>query len=355
MLASLHLTNFTVFQEETFQFGKHLNVFVGENGTGKTHALKIVYAALSAIKRDERENGNSDPTKTILQKTIARKLRGVFQPDEIGRLARRQAGRNRCEVECDFYEKGCDLSFSFNTSSRSEVSIDRLPSKWNERTPVYLPTRELLTIAPGFVSLYDTTHLPFEETWRDTISLLSAPLMKGAREKKIRDLLKPLEEGMEGSVEIDEAGGFYLRTKNGRIEMHLVAEGLRKLAMIARLIASGSLLEKGYLFWDEPEANLNPKIIKIIAKTILQIAKNGVQIFVATHSLFLLRELYILQLQSYKDFDVKYFGLHKRNDRIELIQGDTVDDIGDINALDEELAQSERYLEAEDQSMSVRI
>lgn len=41
------------------------------------------------------------------------------------------------------------------------------------------------------------------------------------------------------------------------MEMPLVAEGLRKVAMLARLIATGTLLEQGYLFWDEPETNLN--------------------------------------------------------------------------------------------------
>ncbi|WP_281258757.1 hypothetical protein [Avibacterium endocarditidis] len=43
------------------------------------------------------------------------------------------------------------------------------------------------------------------------------------------------------------------------MEIPLVAEGLRKLAMVARLVATGTLLDKGCLFWDEPEANLNPK------------------------------------------------------------------------------------------------
>lgn len=39
------------------------------------------------------------------------------------------------------------------------------------------------------------------------------------------------------------------------MEMPLVAEGLRKVAMLARLIATGTLLEQGYLFWDEPETS----------------------------------------------------------------------------------------------------
>ncbi len=51
-----------------------------------------------------------------------------------------------------------------------------------------------------------------------------------------------------------------------RLEMHLVAEGLRKLAMIARLIATGSLSESVTLFWDEPDSNLNPKIITKVRK-----------------------------------------------------------------------------------------
>lgn len=147
---------------------------------------------------------------------------------------------------------------------------------------------------PSFVSLYETTHLQFEETWRDTAILPEAPLAKGPREKRIRQLLQPLEKAMEGTVELQDSGRFYLHMEAGRFEMHIVVEGLRKLAMIARLIATGSLLDKGYLFWDEPEANLNPKLVKLVAQTILNISQCGIQVLIATHSLFLLRELHIL-------------------------------------------------------------
>lgn len=134
----------------------------------------------------------------------------------------------------------------------------------------------MLSIYPGFVSLYETTQLPFEETWRDTCILLGAPLALGRRAAKFKELAGPLEREMGGSVELDKAGRFYLNLETGKLEIHLVAEGLRKLATVARLIATGSLLEMGYLFWDEPEANLNPSVIKAVARTILHLASNGI-------------------------------------------------------------------------------
>lgn len=344
MLDSLTLKNFTVFPDAYFTFGKHLNVIVGENGLGKTHILKAAYCVLAVSARGAKDSGNAVPTKTYMQTALANKLRGVYKPDEIGRLVRRQAGRNRSEVTCHFVNPAWNLEFSFHTASRSEVIVDLAPESWIEDVPVYLPTRELLTTYPGFVSLYETTHLEFEETWRDTAILLGAPLAKGARERKIRELLQPLEEAMGGTVELDPAGRFYVKMNTGRFEMHLVAEGLRKLAMIARLVANGSLLDKGYLFWDEPDANLNPKLVKVIARTILRISQTGIQVFIATHSLFLLREIYVLQQTEFLKLDTRHFGLYESEAGVNVRQGTTVDDIGEIAALDEELMQSDRYM-----------
>ena len=100
---------------------------------------------------------------------------------------------------------------------------------------------------------------------------------------------------MGGQIKLEKTGRFYLNVPElGQLEISLVAEGLRKLATIARLIATGSLLDKGYLFWDEPEANLNPRTLKEVARVLLHVAANGIQVFVATHSLFLLKEFDIL-------------------------------------------------------------
>ena len=131
------------------------------------------------------------------------------------------------------------------------------------------------------------------------------------------------------------------------MEMHLVAEGLRKLAMVARLIATGSLLDKGYLFWDEPESNLNPKIVKQVADTIVSLARNGIQIFVATHSLFLMREIHILLKQSDSAPNARFFGFHLDEGGVVVKSGKSMDDVGDVTSLLEDLSQSERYIDHE--------
>ena len=225
--------------------------------------------------------------------------------------------------------------------------MDVHPESGLEKSPVYLPTRELVTLCPWFLPLYDNYHLEFEESWRDTVSLLGSPTLKGPREKKVAALVKPLEQIMGGKVIVDPANGrFYLQVPGeGKMEMPLVAEGLRKIAMLARLISTGVLLEQGYLFWDEPETNLNPKLIKVIAACILNLCQQGIQVFVASHSLFLLRELEMLSEQAeFKKVKQRYFSLKAGEEGVELEQGDSTDDLRTLVLLDEELKQSDRFM-----------
>jgi energy-coupling factor transporter ATP-binding protein EcfA2 len=349
MLKSLDIKNLTVFAEANLEFSPQLNVIVGENAVGKSHLLKAPYAVLATSAEEGRKPNAAPPTKVGLQAKLADKLMGVLRPESVGRLARRKKGVTQCEIRCRFDNAALDIDFHFAAESQWDIGIDRLPSRWVKQAPVFLPTRELLTIYPGFVSVYENHYLEFEETWRDTCVLLGAPAVRGPKEKRAKELLEPLEEAMGGKVELNKHGRFYLNIPGqGRMEMPLVAEGHRKLAMIARLIATGSLLDKGYLFWDEPETNLNPKLIKDAARTILHLSRNGIQVFIATHSLFLMRELDILQQSdSFQGTAARYIGLLAEDDGVIVQQGRSIDDIGAITALDEELSQSDRYLGVE--------
>ncbi|WP_027350988.1 AAA family ATPase [Halotalea alkalilenta] len=342
MLKSLDIHALTLFPSVTLTFSPGLNIIVGENGAGKTHLLKAAYSLL-AVSAQSAE-ANETPTKSFLQKALADKLVGVFRPDSLGRLASRRQGRSRCHLAAQFQDKRCNLALSFASNAENQVAIEAAPTAWLDKLPVYLPTRELLSLYPGFISMYRNQYVDFEETWYDTSLLLGRPGIRGVKEKQLKELLTLLEDAMGGRVEQDRSGRFYFKPESGaRIEIPLVAEGLRKLAMLARLVVTGSLLDKGYLFWDEPEANLNPRLIKRIAQVLVALSKQGIQIFIATHSLFLLRELEILQTEA--ALEARYFALaQSENFVVHVQQGNSLDDVGPLVLLDEEVQQGDRFL-----------
>lgn len=60
-----------------------------------------------------------------------------------------------------------------------------------------------------------------------------------------------------------------------------------------------------------------------------------------------MRELDILmQGPDFKGTKARFIGLQHGDDGVEVEQGDTIDELGAITALDEELRQSDRYIEA---------
>jgi hypothetical protein len=71
----------------------------------------------------------------------------------------------------------------------------------------------------------------------------------------------------------------------------MTAEGFRKIGVLQRLLSNGSLNPgtTGPLLWDEPESNLNPKLMKDLVLALLELARNGQQIILATHDYVLLK------------------------------------------------------------------
>ena len=128
-------------------------------------------------------------------------------------------------------------------------------------TAVYIPPKEIISATENFVSLYDDYHIAFEETYYDLARLLERPLRKGPNTMVQNLVMKSFEKIVNGSI-VQKDRNFYLKVKGaGEFEMGLLSEGYRKLATIMYLILSGSLSKDAILFWDEPETNMNPKMI----------------------------------------------------------------------------------------------
>ena len=86
------------------------------------------------------------------------------------------------------------------------------------------------------------------------------------------------------------------------------------------------LTEGSILFWAEPETNLNPKLFGPVVEILLELQRQGVQIFIATHDYLILKQL---DLQTRGDDQVSYHALY-RDDKAADLVCNTTDSYRDI-------------------------
>ena len=119
--------------------------------------------------------------------------------------------------------------------------------------------------------------------------------------------------------------------------MGLVSEGYKKLATVVYLIQSGSLGKGSVLFWDEPETNMNPKMVEPIVQALGALARAGVQVFVTTHDYFTMQSFNLMaKYPQGKPIDVQFISLyHAENGKIAMDTGKELRDL-DRNSIMEE-------------------
>ena len=214
---------------------------------------------------------------------------------------------------------------------------------------VFVPSKEMVSLFAGLIGLFEKyREFPLDETYRD-LAVAMATLEPRESSALLPDVMSRIQKLLGGDLRLDNGDLIFERADGSRLESQLLAEGHRKLAMLIYLLRYGVIEIGSTLFWDEPEANLNPAAVKLLAEALYVLTGLGVQVILATHSLFLLREFEILQTKSGKKGHppTRYFGLGLVRGQVAVSQGDDITDIEPLVALDEALQQSDRYMEAE--------
>ena len=297
-ITRVKLERFTAFESLDFRPSLGINVLVGANGTGKTHLMKVAYAACDVSKTGTN---------------FAEKLVRVFMPSEngIGRLVRRRRGNLGCDVRVFRGRHPLRTSFSNHAVVASSATVGGV-LRWKAEPveSVYVPVKEMLVNAPKFRSLYSQREIHFEEIYADILDRAYRPPLRGPAPAERKKLLNVLQKAIDGKVSAKNEE-FFLRNRQGNLEFSLLAEGMRKLGLLWLLIQNGTLLEGSVLFWDEPETNLNPKLFGSVIEILLELQRMGVQIFIATHDYVILKEL---DLQKKEGDKLAFHSLYRDGD-----------------------------------------
>ena len=97
-----------------------------------------------------------------------------------------------------------------------------------------------------------------------------------------------------GNIRCDAHGGFYFEENGDRIfKLSTTSLGVTNLGILALLIEK-KLVDKGtFLFIDEPESNLHPAWQVAMTEALWELARGGVNVVIATHSVDILKRLEI--------------------------------------------------------------
>ena len=343
----LTLKDFTVFERAEFEFSPGLNVLIGANGTGKSHVLKVLYSITRSIAAhgpnasadaNPRPEAGRDLGQRILG-TLGKTFRPEPSPPTLIPLIRRGAGSADLTAQADFGTVTIGLH---GKGTGATVGVTLPPG-----VAVFIPANEVLSMYPGFVAAYERRELSFDETYRDLCIDLSANPLRSVSPPGLAELVAKLDNAVGGKTVLRGDRFYVSLSEDWLLEAPMLAEGLRKLASITHLIRNGSLAPESVLFWDEPETNINPKLIRTVAQTLLELAAAGIQVFVATHDYLLSNELSLAaeyQTMEAKQAAVKFFALSRTGPTapVEAEWGGTLADLRHNPILEEFAAHYDR-------------
>ena len=96
-ISYLKVDNFMLFDSLDISWSSNINIISGENSTGKSTLLKLMYSILKPVSSTRA----SAMTQDQVEAAIVEKRQGNCRPDEgkIGRLVSRKQGSNRTDIE----------------------------------------------------------------------------------------------------------------------------------------------------------------------------------------------------------------------------------------------------------------
>ena len=274
-------------------FADGVNAILGENGVGKTTLLKMIYAATQWSIEQTDEN----KTRHLLQ---------FFSNHLKDNMLLRSKGKE--DGYCFFKVSDGTHEFMYSLSHDGLVNFDQ----WRgvNIQSVFIPATEMLSHSRSFLAMNHKYSMPFDGTQVDIIANASLP-----ETREITPIMEKTLDRLSGLIDgkvIQKDDVFYVEKSDGSlVDFSLEAEGYRKIGLLWKLIRNGLLEPGAMLLWDEPEANLNPELYPVVAEILLELAQNGVQVFVATHSYNFAK---YLEIRRKSEENVLFHNLYRQRD-----------------------------------------
>lgn len=264
-----------------------INLIIGPNQSGKTFLLKALYAALKTVEQYKRGKENR-----LDKEILSDKLYWTFQASELGSIVRKGQGAMSFSMTSDKKE---EFAYSFGPSTTKLANVDKNTFAPRSSNTVFIPAKEILSIRDIIIEAKEDNQFGFEEPYSDLAKALSRT-QKGNNYASFSQARVIVSDMVGGRLEYDEdKKEWQFRDNDRRVyEVSTTSEGVKKLSILDILLGNRYLDNHSVIIIDEIEANLHPSMISRFLEAIYMLAESGVQFFIASHSYFVIKRLYIL-------------------------------------------------------------
>jgi len=295
-----------------------INLIIGKNDTGKTGLLKLLY---STVKSLEIYSKKVKTTEAVFSKELADKMLNTFMPrnNGLGDLVQK-GSREKLSVDLSInadsgYSQ--DIHFSFGERTEKKIpdcsgNIKPMPEK--TINALFIPAKEVLTAFSDIRIIREQEYgVGFDDTYLDLIKSLDIPTKGGNIGNGLKSVNKSLEELFDGKIEQTGKADqpFIFKKGNQKFAIQQTAEGIKKIGILTTLINNRQLGKGTILFMDEPETALHPDAVRQMIDMLVAMSKAGVQIFLASHNYFVIKQL--ANSSKRENIDTLYWSLEREN------------------------------------------
>lgn len=286
MIKAFELHNYGNIADASVNDLGRINLIIGPNKSGKTFLLKALYSAIKTIEG----NGRGRENKTV-KELLADKLYWTFQSDPIGNIVKK--GKTALSFKMSD-EHAMEFSYSFGTSTTKIINSFSNTFPKTDTNSVFIPAKEIVSIRNIIIRNREVDReFGFDDTYYDLAKAI-VRTTKGKNYSAFATARQDLNESLGGKLELQDDGTWvFIGDDKRKYDLALTAEGIKKISILDILLGNRYLTNDSIIFIDELEANLHPSLIMSLLEVIGILAEAGVQFFIASHSYFVIKDLYL--------------------------------------------------------------
>lgn len=288
--------------------GRVMRVVNVENRNRRARPEMVALAELSKALDDVMEEFGEGMdewryTQAELTHRIERNLIGNFQIANISGLKGRPNEDSKIDLDNLLQVTISDNKFDVEINQSSFATLDKITNVVYFESPIYwklfTALREIGASRRFQRRIQRDTLTGVPEYFYDIAGSL---IFEYSGEMAYPEVYQSLvgNDVINGYISISERGEMMFQENGRSYPLQMTATGVANIGFLAALIQRKVIDRGTMLFIDEPEAHLHPSWQVVVAEALFNLAKGGVKIVIATHSLDILKWLEV-HIQKYPD------------------------------------------------------